>query len=104
VHPLASVAVTVNGKLPVCNGVPERSPPTKVTPMGSGKISLKLTAPTPPVCVNITGVIAVPAKTNCPMPDGLTVMIGQLMTNVYDWLPVQEFESVAVILIGKLPV
>ena len=50
VQPLASVAVTVIGKLPVCVGVPESVAPVKVKPDGNAPVTLKLTAPMPPEC------------------------------------------------------
>ena len=54
-HPLESVAVTVIGKLPVCAGVPLRTPATKVMPVGKVPVSEKVIAPTPPVCAKATG-------------------------------------------------
>src|SRR5205085_2608404 len=56
VQPLESVAVTVMGKLPVWVGVPDRTPPENVIPVGSVPVFVNVIAPTPPVCVNVVDV------------------------------------------------
>ncbi len=55
VQPFASVALTVIGKEPVCVGVPESVPfAASVRPAGSvPEARLNVTAPMPPVCVNV---------------------------------------------------
>lgn len=53
VQPLASVAVTVTGKLPVCVGVPESVAPENVNPVGSVPVKENVVVPIPPVCVNV---------------------------------------------------
>src|SRR5947209_8152014 len=54
-QPLESVALTVIGKLPVCVGVPERTPlEASVNPAGSvPPASEKVVVPTPPTCVKV---------------------------------------------------
>jgi hypothetical protein len=54
-HPFESVAETVMEKLPVCVGVPLRTPATKVMPVGKVPVSANVMAPTPPVSVKVTG-------------------------------------------------
>ncbi len=77
---MASVAVTVIGKLPVCVGVPESVAPDNVSPVGSVPVSANVVVPTPPVCVNVC-VYAVPAAPE-EIVVGLTVIVWQLMTSV----------------------
>ncbi len=52
---MASATLTVKLKLPVAVGVPESKPADdKVSPAGKvPALKLKLTAPTPPVCVKV---------------------------------------------------
>ena len=79
---LASVAVMVMGKLPVCVGVPERTPVLvlSVTPVGSVPVTDQVMVPMPLVCVNVCE-YAVPAVPPA-MVVGFTVMVWQPMTSV----------------------
>ncbi len=54
-QPLASVAVTVMGKLPVWVGVPDRTPVDglSVTPVGSVPVTDQVMVPMPPVWVKV---------------------------------------------------
>jgi hypothetical protein len=54
VQPFESVAVTVNGKLPVWVGVPLSTPATKLMPVGKAPLSDSVVVPTPPLSVNVT--------------------------------------------------
>ena len=53
--PLASVAVTVIGKLPVLVGVPISVAPEKVIPAGKEPLSLNVTGDVPPDSVKVVG-------------------------------------------------
>src|SRR3954468_10615096 len=97
VQPLASVTLTVIGKLPGTPGVPESTPAAdSVRPLGSVPVLIEKTAgvcvPTP-VCVNVwlNAALTVPVVT----PGLVTVMVWQLIVSVYDELPKQPFVSVA---------
>lgn len=50
---MASVAVTVMGKLPDWVGVPESVAPENVNPVGSVPVNANVVVPMPPVCVNV---------------------------------------------------
>ena len=54
-QPLASVAVIVIGKLPVCVGVPDSTPVavSSVSPVGSVPVSDQVMVPMPLVCVKV---------------------------------------------------
>src|SRR5437763_1814900 len=106
VQPLASVTLTVIGKLPGTNGVPETTPALESKrPFGSVPLLMVKVAgvcvPTPLwVKVWLNAASTVPVVT----PGGVTVMVWQLMTSVYVApVPEQPFASVAVTVIGKLP-
>ena len=79
-QPLASVTVTVIGKLPVCVGVPERTPaPERERPVGSVLAVENVALPTAPACVNVwlEAMPAVPVTV-----DGfVTVIVGQPMAS-----------------------
>ena len=102
VQPFASVAVTTIGKLPVWLVVPERTPVLEsVMPVGSVLDVENVTVPLPPDCVNVwlKAVPAVPV-----VVDGfVTVIVGQVVTRLYDVAPTQPAASVAVTTTGKVP-
>ena len=78
---MLSVAVTVIGKLPVCVGVPARTPAVEsVMPAGSVLAVVKFVVPMPPDCVNVAlnAVPAVPVL----VAGAVTVMVWQLMVSV----------------------
>ena len=78
---MLSVAVTVIGKLPVCVGVPARTPADEnVTPFGNVLAVLKVTEPVPPDCEKLwlNAAPAVPVV----IAGGVTVMVPQLMVSV----------------------
>ena len=102
-HPFESVAVTVIGKLPVSVGVPESVSTEKLIPFGSVPVSPNVTAPMPPVWVNVVDGYAVPVVP-CGSVVGASVIVWQLMTSVYVAdVPVQPFASVTVTTIGNVP-
>ena len=68
-------------KLPVWEGLPDKVPEEKLMPVGSEPLSENVVVPTPPVCVKVTGVKAVPAVP-ADIDAGLTVIVGQLITRV----------------------
>ena len=81
-QPLASVAVTVIGKLPVTVGVPERVPPdTSVSPFGSVDAVANVTVPIPPECVKANAGYAT-FTVPCGTPAGRTLYVWQLTTSV----------------------
>src|SRR5437016_1648037 len=88
VQPFASVTLTVIGKVPVCVGVPERTPAKESdTPVGSVPLLIVKFAgvcvPTP-LCVKVkfaAGVRAV-LKTTVLVLALVTVMVWQAMTSV----------------------
>src|SRR5262245_40371055 len=94
----------VIGKLPICPGVPDSTPVDgfSVRPVGSVPVTDQVTVPMAPVCVNVCeyGVPAVAAG----MVAGFTVIAWQLITSVTLRLPMQLLPSLALIVIGKLPV
>src|SRR5207302_8226243 len=104
-QPFESVALTVIGKLPVCVGVPERTPfEASVRPAGNvPPASENVVVPTPPLCVKVwlNGEPATPLLTA-----GLvTVMVGQVICSGYVGpTPVQPCQSVTKTVIGELAV
>ena len=71
-----SVVVIWRGKLPVCVGVPLRTPALKVIPVGNAPDSANVAAPIPPDSVKVTGVYAVP-ELSVGNEVGATVIVGQ---------------------------
>src|SRR5436305_324480 len=104
-QPLASTTWTVIGKVPVCVGVPERTPAAdSVRPVGSVPLlSVNVFAPIAAGAVKLwlNAMFTVPL-----FVEGLfTVMVWQLMVSEYVApLPEQPFASVALTTIGKVPV
>src|SRR5438270_6222600 len=104
-QPFESVALTVIGKLPVCVGVPERTPfDASVKPAGNvPPASENVVVPTPPLCVKVW-LNAAPA-TPLFTAGLVTVMVGHVICSGYVGpTPVQPCESVTMTVIGKLPV
>lgn len=104
VQPFASVAVTLIGNVPVWAGVPARTPLLESeSPFGKALLVENVIAPTPPDCVKLW-LNATPAA--MVLVAGLfTVIVGQLIMSVYVTPdPIQPFESVALTLIGNVPV
>ena len=80
-QPLLSVATTVIGNVPVCVGVPERTPAVESEmPAGSVLAVVKFVVPMPPDCVNVAlnAAFAVPVF----VTGAVTVMVWQLMVSV----------------------
>src|SRR5438270_6069366 len=109
VQPFASVTLTVIGKVPVCVGVPERTPAVeKESPVGSVPLLIVKFAgvcvPTP-LCVKVKLAATRAALKTLDVVTGLvTVMVWQAMTSVYVALmPLQPLASVTLTVIGKLP-
>ncbi len=78
---MLSVAVTVIGKLPVCVGVPARTPAIEsVVPVGSVLAVVKFVVPMPPDCekVALNTAFAVPVFVS----GAVTVMVWQLIVSV----------------------
>src|SRR5437868_1718341 len=106
VQPLASVTLTVIGNVPVCVGVPERTPAVESErPVGSVPLLMVKTAV---VCVPAPVWVKVWLKAVSTVrvvtPGAVTVMVWQVMARVYvDPVPVQPLASVAVTVIGKEP-
>ena len=102
-QPLASAALTLIGNVPVWVGVPERTPAKKVIPVGRLPYSVKIVAPTPALWVKVTGGYTTPA-----VPEGIdpgpTLIVGQLTIMLYASVPKHPFESVALTMIGNVPV
>src|SRR4051812_21613780 len=103
-QPFASVALTTIGNVPVCVGVPERTPADdSVRPAGSVEAVENVTAPIvlPAVKTWLKAAAAMPV-----LVAGLvTVMVWQAMVSVYAGpIPVQPWPSVTLTVIGKLPV
>src|SRR5260221_4124346 len=104
-HVFVSVAFTVIGKVPVCVGVPERTPAVESDiPVGSVPLAIvNVAEPRMPVAVNVwlKAVLNVAAVT----PGLVTETVWQTITSVYVApVPAQVFVSVAVTVIGKLPI
>ena len=80
VQPLLSVTVTTIGNVPVCVGVPERTPVgDNVNPAGSVLAVENVAEPTAPLCVKVW-LNAAPAT--LVLTDGfVTVMTGQTIVN-----------------------
>ena len=81
IQPLESVALTVMANVPVCVGVPARTPAVEsVMPAGSVLAVVKFVVPMPPDCVNVAlnAAFAVPVL----VAGALTVMVWQLMVSV----------------------
>lgn len=99
-HPLASVAFTMIGKGPVCNGVPANTPAVdKVIPLGNGLAEVNVTAPIPPADVKVwlKGTLSWPVVTT----GSVTDIAWQLITKLYSGLvPVQPLPSVTTTVIG----
>ena len=104
VQPAESVTVTTIGNVPVCVGVPERTPAVESeSPAGSVLAVLNVAVPNAPVCVNVwlNAAPAVPVF----VAGLVTMIVGQEMTSVYvEPVPVHPFESVAVTTIPNEPV
>ncbi len=80
-QPLLSVALTVNGKLPVCVGVPASKPAEdRVIPVGRVLAVLNVVAPMPSACVKLwlNAAFAVPVF----VAGAVSVIVWQLMVNV----------------------
>ena len=80
VQPFASVALTVIGKVPLCVGVPERTPTEDSDmPVGSALAVVNVTVPLPPVCpkVWLKNVFTVPVV----VPGFVTVIVGHVTTS-----------------------
>src|SRR5258708_35926681 len=91
----ASVAFTLIAKAPVCVGIPNRTPlAARLIPDGSAPVSLNVIVPKPPVRVNVAPAYATPAVPEAILP-GPTVIVGQLITRLYDAIPEQPLASVA---------
>ena len=106
VQPFASVAMNVTVYEPAlpASGIPERTPARlKVRPEGSVPAEDQAMPPTPPDCVNVTGVIADPS-TPLIGPLAPTVIVGHWIVRVTARSPKQELASVARMVIGKDPV
>lgn len=92
------------GNVPSCVGVPESTPlEASINPVGNVLDVLKVTVPTPPLCVNVrlNATPAVPLA----LPGFVTVMVGQPITSVYvNPVPIQPALSVAFTIMGKVPV
>src|SRR3954451_19451155 len=82
-QPFESVALTVIGKLPVCVGVPDRTPLlASVRPVGNVPLASEdVVVPMPPLCVNVW-LNAAPA-TPLFTAGFVTVTVWQLMVSVY---------------------
>jgi hypothetical protein len=102
VQPFASVTFTTIGKVPFFPGVPERTPADEsVSPLGSVEVVEKVTEPVPPDCVKawLKAASTVPVAV-----DGfVTVIVGQVVTRLYDVAPTQPAASVAVTVTGNVP-
>ena len=103
-QPLLSVALTVIGKVPGTVGVPLKVPfANSVNPVGKvPEFNVKLTAPTPPVCVKVwlNGALTVPVAT----PGEVTVIGAQLTVNVKVLVLARPQLSVAVTVTVKGPI
>lgn len=103
-QPKPSVAVIVNVKVPVVVGVPDNTPVVALmlTPAGNAPEVLHVIVPVLPVCVAVWlyAVFTVPSGNVA----GATVMVGQLMSIVYVWVPEQPMPSVAMIVKVYVPV
>src|SRR5258707_10725461 len=106
-QPFTSVALTVNGNVPVCAGVPERTPAfERLIPAGrAGVTRLQVTAPTPPVWERLTAVYAMPEMPGARLT-GAIVIEGQVTPIPSGTASGAEhpFASVAVTLMLKTPV
>src|SRR5207253_1163324 len=103
-QPLPSVALTLIGKLPICVGVPERTPAAdSVRPLGSALVVENVAPPMAPVCVKVcrTGARAVSV-----VAAGLvTAIVWHAIARLYvEPLPMQPLASVALTTIGNVPV
>ena len=90
---MLSVAVTVIGKLPVCVGVPARTPAIEsVMPVGSVLAVVKFVVPMPPDCEKLwlNAAPAVPVF----VTGAVTVIVWQLMVSEMLALPVHPRLSV----------
>ena len=99
-HPLASVAFTTIGNVPVTVGVPLNTPAEdKMIPFGNALTVLNVVVPMPPVCVNVwlNATFIWPVVTA-----GLVTDIAwQLITRLYDApIPVQPLPSVTFTVTG----
>ena len=98
-----SVALIAIGNAPDCVGVPDSTPPAKVMPDGRVPHSANVTVPIPPVWVKVVDWYATST-----VPDGIfgggNVITEQPIVRVKVTLPLQLLESVAVTVIGKVPV
>src|SRR5580704_19692076 len=103
VQPFVSVPFTVIEKVPPCVAVPDSSPAVlRCSPVGNVLAVVNVTAPTPPLCVNCTWYGSNSTATGTVV--GVTLIVEQPIDIVYPLLPVQLCESVAVTVIGKVPV
>src|SRR5450432_3525753 len=102
-QPLLAVALTVKVKLPLADGVPERTPAVdRLSPPGRVPLdTVKVYGLLPPLAVMVWlyAAVVVPSGSAC----GFIVIVGQVMVIVYDRVPLQPLLAVALTVKVKLP-